>query len=222
MTSSDEADRQAALSIVPVSRETEERLATFADRLRTWQRIKNLVASSTLETLWTRHIADSAQLLALAPEARRWVDLGSGAGLPGLVIAIMLADVADARVHLIESNARKCAFLRDAIRSTGAAARVYNGRVDEVLPGLQDEAIDVVTSRALAPVVHLVRVSRTLLDTTATGLFLTGEMDSDSDRGLITLPYRVETIPSRTHTGARIVRVSLETDPPDGRPRRTG
>ena len=81
--------------------------------------------NSTFASVWTRHIADSAQLLALAPEAKRWVDMGSGAGFPGLVIAIQLADVPGAIVHCIESDRRKCAFLREAARATGAAAAIH-------------------------------------------------------------------------------------------------
>ena len=84
-------DRQAALRLVPVSRETEERLAIFVDLLDRWRRKTNLIANSTFASVWTRHIADSAQLLALAPDAKRWLDMGSGAGFPGLVIAIQLA-----------------------------------------------------------------------------------------------------------------------------------
>ena len=115
-------DRRAALRLVPVSRETEERLATFVELLDRWRHKINLISNPTFASVWTRHIADSAQLIALAPDAKRWVDLGSGAGFPGLVIAIQLADVPGAVVHCIESDGRKCAFLREATRATGAAA----------------------------------------------------------------------------------------------------
>ena len=115
-------DRRAALRLVPVSRETEDRLATFVELLDRWRHKINLISNSTFPSVWTRHIADSAQLMALAPQAKRWVDMGSGAGFPGLVIAIQLADVPGAIVHCIESDGRKCAFLREAARATGAAA----------------------------------------------------------------------------------------------------
>ena len=122
-----------------VSRETIARLATYEALLRQWQKAVNLVAPSTLDAVWHRHFADSAQLLSLAPTARTWVDLGSGAGFPGLVVAILLASSPSphassawgegigaeppaARVTLIESNARKCAFLREVVRQTGIAA----------------------------------------------------------------------------------------------------
>src|SRR5918997_2907279 len=95
------ADREAALALTPVSRETLRRLDILAEELRRWQQVKNLVGPKTLDALWTRHIADSLQLLELAPEARTWLDLGSGAGFPGLVLACALADRPGAEVHLV-------------------------------------------------------------------------------------------------------------------------
>ncbi len=197
-------DRRAALSLVPVSRETEDRLTAYVDLLRRWQRIKNLVGASTLDTVWTRHIADSAQLVALAPDARAWVDLGSGAGFPGLVVAVLLRGRPDARVELIESNERKCAFLREAVRVTGAPARVHAGRIEAALPSVQ-QPVDIVTARALAPLPDLLALSKPLLDGGATGLFLTGDepppgLGGDAD-------YRITTVPSLTHTAGRIVSV---------------
>ena len=122
-----------------VSRETIARLETYEALLRQWQKAVNLVAPSTLDAIWHRHFADSAQLLPLAPGARTWVDLGSGAGFPGLVVAILLADrvthphprplpaegegaAAPTHVTLIESNARKCAFLREVVRKPASRA----------------------------------------------------------------------------------------------------
>ncbi len=118
-----------------VSRETSQRLDVLVDELWRWQTIKNLVGPGTLAEVWTRHIADSLQLLAIEPQARRWVDLGSGAGFPGLVLAIALAERAGAHVHLVESNARKCAFLRDVARLAGAPATIHEARIEAVAPG---------------------------------------------------------------------------------------
>src|SRR5580698_9930781 len=98
-----ESDRDAALALFPLPPEIVRRLDIYADLLRKWQKTINLVASSTLPRLWTRHIADSLQVSAAAPEARIWVDLGSGGGFPGLVTAIRLGDTSSAKVHLIES-----------------------------------------------------------------------------------------------------------------------
>ncbi len=112
------ADKAAALILTPVSRETEARLDRYVDLLLEWQAKTNLVAPSTLPNLWTRHIADSLQLLALAPAAKVWVDLGSGGGFPGVALACALAETPGATVHLVERNARKAAFLREALRVT--------------------------------------------------------------------------------------------------------
>src|SRR3954449_11078036 len=101
------SDKAAALALAPVSRETEARLDAYVDLLLQWQAKTNLVASSTLPQLWTRHIADSLQLLALAPAAKTWIDLGSGGGFPGIVLACALAERAGATVHLVERNAKK-------------------------------------------------------------------------------------------------------------------
>ncbi len=137
-------------SILPVSRETIERLETLVALVRKWQPAENLIAPNTLAQIWQRHVADSAQIVPLFPEARQWLDLGSGAGFPGLVIACLIAERPGARVHLVESNGRKCAFLRRAVQETGAPATVHQGRIDAILEGWSDE-IDCVTARALAP-----------------------------------------------------------------------
>lgn len=205
--SKDDEDRAAALSLVPVPRETATDFAVYVDRLRAWQRIKNLVAPSTLDHVWTRHLADSAQLLALAEGRRRWVDLGSGAGFPGLVIAIMLKGQGDAVVHLVESNGRKCAFLREVARATGAPVEVHADRIESVMPKLPAD-IQVVSSRALAPLPALIDWSRSLLDCGAIGLFLSGEEGTDSFDPVQTSPYAIDTVPSRTRPSARIIRVT--------------
>jgi len=144
--------RDDFLSAFPVSRETVKALDHYAALLRKWTRAINLVGPKTLEDLWRRHLLDSAQLLRhLPPEpegrARTIVDLGSGAGFPGLVLAILGAG----EVHLFESDQRKSAFLREVIRETGAAAKVHAGRIEEspLFPA------DVVTARALAPLEKL-------------------------------------------------------------------
>jgi len=136
-----------------VSRETIERLEHYASLLRKWNAQINLVATSTLADLWTRHIADSAQIyqLALHP-VRHWVDLGSGGGFPGLVIAIMgLESGSPETATLVESDARKCAFLRTVIRETGARAKVITNRIEST-PELAADALSV---RALSDLTSL-------------------------------------------------------------------
>src|SRR6202140_4157944 len=118
-------DKIAALKLTPVSRETEARLDRFVELLLQWQTKTNLVAPSTLPTLWTRHISDSLQLLTLAPAAVRWVDFGSGGGFPGVVLACALAETPGVTVHLVERNAKKAAFLREALRITTSPGTVH-------------------------------------------------------------------------------------------------
>ena len=195
-------DRRRALTLVPVSRETEERFALYADLLGRWQRIKNLVAPSTLDEVWTRHIADSAQILALAPRARCWADMGSGAGFPGLVIAIMLSGQAEAEVHLVEANARKCAFLREAARACGAPARVHHGRAEDVLASLP--AVDVLTARALAPLPRLIDLGKVLLERGSTAIFLKSQAEL-ADVTAIDPALNLAVLPSVTSPNGRIV-----------------
>ena len=169
-----EADRARALALTGVSRETTARLDRFAELLLTWQRTTNLIAPSTVPQLCTRHIADSLQLLELAPDARIWVDLGSGGGFPGLAIASALAGLAGAVVHLVESNAKKAAFLREAQRVTGASAVVHAMRIENFVESFAGRA-DVVTARALTSLKKLCDQSAPLLGPETLGLFPKGQ-----------------------------------------------
>jgi 16S rRNA (guanine527-N7)-methyltransferase len=210
------ADRARALSLTPVSRETAERLDRFTELLLRWQRTNNLVAPSTLPSLWTRHIADSLQLLDLAPEARTWIDLGSGAGFPGLVLAIALADAPGAMVHLVESNAKKAAFLREAQRVTGAIATVHLQRIEDFAVSFDGRA-DVVTARAVAPLKSLLSHCFPLLGKSgAMGLFPKGqhaELElADAAGELKSRGIHAELVPSRTDPSGRIVVVRVERE----------
>jgi 16S rRNA (guanine527-N7)-methyltransferase len=168
------ADKAEALRLTPVSRETEIRLDRYVDLLRQWQAKTNLVAPSTLPNLWTRHIADSLQLLPLAPSAKRWADLGSGGGFPGVVLACALAEVPDATVHLIERNAKKAAFLREALRITNAAGVVHLSDIGDTVDSNLSR-IDCVTARALAPLHQLIGWAAPLIEKGAKALFLKGQ-----------------------------------------------
>jgi 16S rRNA (guanine527-N7)-methyltransferase len=198
-------DRARALALVPVSRETVARLDNFVTLLMQWQQHTNLIASSTEPVLWTRHIADSLQLMALAPDAKIWVDLGSGAGFPGLAIACALADTAGAWVHLVESNTKKAAFLREAASVTGAPAVVHAERIADFAKHAPD-AIEVVTARALAPLAKLLAQAYPLLKTGRRGLFPKGQ-DVAAELTEAAKCWRIQATlaPSRTDPHARIV-----------------
>jgi 16S rRNA (guanine527-N7)-methyltransferase len=168
------SDKSAALTLTPVSHETEARLDAYVDLLLQWQAKTNLVASSTLPNLWTRHISDSLQLLGLAPDAKIWVDLGSGGGFPGVVLACAMAETPGALVHLVERNARKAAFLREALRITGAAGRVHLADIGDSVDSLSGP-VDCVTARAVAPLHQLVGFAEPLVGKGARALFLKGQ-----------------------------------------------
>jgi len=208
------ADRARALALVPVSRETTDRLDRFVALLLDWQRRINLIAPSTEPVLWTRHIADSLQLLALAPDARVWADLGAGAGFPGLVVACALAGTQGARVHLVESNTKKAAFLSEVARTLGVPATVHATRIAEFVKK-PPERIEVVTARAVAPLADLLAAAYPLLIKGAVGLFPKGQaVEAELTEAAKCWSIQASLAPSRTDPKARIVVVrGLEPKP---------
>jgi 16S rRNA (guanine527-N7)-methyltransferase len=193
------SDKAAALRMIPVSRETQARLDRFADLLLDWQPTINLIAPSTLATLWTRHIADSLQLLGIAPDAKIWVDLGSGAGFPGVVLACALADTSDAHVHLIERNAKKAAFLREALRVTGAPGTTHLADIGDVVDRITGP-VDCVTARAVAPLNQLIGLAEPLLRRSEKALFLKGQ-DVEAELTEATKYWNVESRLHASRTG---------------------
>ena len=165
------SDKANGLALTPVSSETEARLDRYVALLLEWQIKTNLVAPSTLPNLWTRHISDSLQLLSLAPSAKTWVDLGSGGGFPGVVLACALAEMPGANVHLVERNAKKAAFLREAVRITSAAATVHLAGIGDIVDRIGSR-VDCVTARALAPLHQLVGYAEPFVSGGAKALFL--------------------------------------------------
>jgi 16S rRNA (guanine527-N7)-methyltransferase len=211
------ADRERALALAPVSRETADRLDRFVAVLLNWQKTTNLIAPSTEGRLWTRHIADSLQLLPLAPQARLWADLGSGAGFPGLIIACALAQTPGACIHLVESNAKKAAFLREAVRVTEAPAVVHAVRIEDFVEKAP-ETFDAVTARALAPLPELATLAYPLLVKGPLGLFPKGQ-DVASELTKATKCWKIQYSlePSRTDPNGKIVLIrGLEPRPNDG------
>ncbi|HMK78625.1 MAG TPA: 16S rRNA (guanine(527)-N(7))-methyltransferase RsmG [Xanthobacteraceae bacterium] len=196
-----------ALNRDAVSRETWARLDAFVALLIERQQRMNLIGPSTVRHLWTRHVADSLQLLRLAPDARRWCDLGSGAGFPGLVIACALADASGAQVHLVESIAKKASFLRDCAKALQLPAIVHHQRIEDFTRA-NTVAFDVVTARALAPLDQLLRLANPLLKTGALGLFPKGQ-DVEAELTLASKSWKIkaELVPSNTDPHGRVVLV---------------
>ena len=199
------ADRARAFALVPVSRETTARLDRFTALLLDWQSRINLIAASTVPMLWTRHIADSLQLLAIAPDARKWVDLGSGGGFPGVPIACALAEQGSAEVHLIESNKKKAAFLREAVRITGAPAIVHAVRIADFCQSFRG-ALDAVTARALAPLPELLSIAYPLLKKGPQGVFPKGQdVEAELTEAAKCWSIQASLVPSRTDPESRVV-----------------
>ena len=194
--------------VFDVSRETLDGLEVYAGLLRHWQNIKNLVAPATLDVLWERHMADSLQLLAQAPQARTWLDLGSGAGFPGMVVAIALGARAGAKVHLVESNARKCAFLAEVARKTRAPVEIHGDRIELLVEKRRIESVDVVTARALAPLSKLLGYAHPFLSADTRCLFLKGrEVAAEIEEARGQWQFDVHLVPSQTDAQGRIASV---------------
>jgi 16S rRNA (guanine527-N7)-methyltransferase len=190
-------DVAAQLAALNVSRESFERLETYVETLTAWQARINLVGPSTLKELWPRHILDCAQLLPFIPLGTKAIaDLGSGAGLPGLVLGI----VRPYRMHLYESNGKKAAFLREAARLTKVDAVIHNVRL-ESLSGTTDlPQVQVVTARALAPLAVLLNHARPFLSKGAIGLFHKGQ-DIDTELTVASKSWRIDSTRHASLTG---------------------
>lgn len=164
---------RATLEAFNVSRESLGRLEIYVETLQNWQRRINLVGKSTTEDIWERHVIDGAQLLRyMPPQPRHLADLGSGAGIPGLILSL----AAGHRADLYESNGKKAAFLSDVIRRTGTPARVMAVRIETLAnAGPEQLAVDYVVSRALAPLADLLDYAQPFLVTGAKALFHKGQ-----------------------------------------------
>jgi 16S rRNA (guanine527-N7)-methyltransferase len=205
-------DRLQALRLVPVSRETAERFDIFVDRLRHWRQRTNLISQATFANLWIRHIADSAQILLTHPRAIRWLDIGSGAGFPGMVLAMQLADVDGAVVHCVESDQRKCAFLREVARATRAPAIVHPARIGSINPSISG-IVEGITARAFAPLSTTLDMAKAWLLAGAVGVFPRGRSVAKQFDALSAHShYDTNFVPSIIDATALIVRVIIRLD----------
>ena len=194
-----------------VSCETCERLETYIAVLTRWNARINLVAPATIDAVWTRHITDSAQLFCLAPEsASSWLDLGSGAGLPGLPVAALAAEKApDLHVTLVESDTRKATFLATAAREMNLDVTVEQRRIEALTP----RPYDVVSARALAPLDRLCAQAHRFSGPGTVFLFPKGaRLDSELTAATAGWHIRAERIASRTDPKAAVLRI-LELEP---------
>ena len=208
MSSSLPNSADALDTILAVSRETKDRLALYVSLLQKWQKSQNLVSPKTLPMVWIRHIADSAQALKALPDARRWVDVGSGAGFPGLVTAILLTGQEGASVDLVESNSGKAAFLRTVARETGCPARIHTTRVEAFAADFSGE-VDAVSARALAPLSELLQLTEPLLNRGARAVFHKGQdFVSELEKATQSWAFDLVDYPSYIESGSRVVVIS--------------
>lgn len=191
-------------SLMDVSRETIVKLEVFSGLLQKWTKSINLIAPSSVENIWARHIVDSAQLYHLAPKAwNKWVDLGSGGGLPGIVIAIL--DDQSRPVTLIESDKRKCLFLDTVRRELSLNISVQNARIEAC--DLDD--IDIVSARALAPLTNLLNYAGSMLSLDGIALFPKGaQYQSELEHAQKNWHFEVEEHQSQTNADSRVLRIS--------------
>ena len=195
-----------AASFQAVSGATPEQMADlsrFRERLTAGNAVMNLVGPATIPDFWNRHAWDSAQLLALAPEARVWADLGAGAGFPGLVLAILGKRQSSFHVHLVESMAKRCRFLAEVVDRLDLPATVHNARAENL-----DLAVDIVTARACAPLSRLLGYAQPYFRKGAVGLFLKGQdVASEMEEATKSWEFSANIVPSLSDARGRIVRV---------------
>jgi 16S rRNA (guanine527-N7)-methyltransferase len=171
--------------------------------LAEWNQVMNLVGPATLEVFWNRHAWDSAQLLPLAPGARTWADLGTGAGLPGVVLAILGKGTPGFHVHLVDSLAKRCRFLSEVVRTLELPATIHNSRAEDL-----SLAVDIVTARACAPLHRLLGYGQPYLKRGALALFLKGQdVESELEEATRYWDFDADILPSRSDSRGRIVRV---------------
>ncbi len=202
-------DRENALVLVPVSRETEERFDIFVELLARWRKKTNLISDATFAWVWTRHIADSAQIRLIHPRAVKWLDIGSGAGFPGIVLAIQLSSIPGTEVHCVESDQRKCAFLREAARATCAPAIIHPVRVQSLTVSALG-AMDGITARAFAPLSNTLAIVGVWLQAGAVGVFPRGRTVAEQlEHACPDANYAIEIVPSIVEPSASLLKVRI-------------
>ena len=203
-----------------VPRETIHRLSVYAEHLAEWQTRHNLVSSKTVPELWQRHFADSAQLLALAPTAKTWLDLGTGAGFPGLVVAVLAANQGTLRMHLVESTAKKCAFLAHVAQMTDTSVDIHCNRIEELARSESKLKPDIVSARALAPMPRLFKLAAPFFRPGTRGLFLKGrDAEREIEAARASWHFTCRLHPSLTSNDSSIVEVTELTRAKKGKAR---
>lgn len=182
-------------------------LALYHALLVKWQKAVNLISPTTLNDIWPRHFADSAQLASLLPENSTIADLGSGGGFPGMVIAILRPDI---KMHLIESDSKKSEFLKNVSRETGIIVSIHNDRVEKILKTL---APDIITARAFAPLIEILKMIPENCKKTEMLLLKGKTALEEIETAKKKFSFNVKMLPSVTSGEAHILKISPESHP---------
>lgn len=209
--------KNAKISRENVSHETLQKFVIYSRMLSYWQKSINLVSPSTLPNMWQRHFCDSAQFFTLMANntnnnsIKTWLDLGSGAGFPSLVIAILLANFKAGKIHLIEANGKKCSFLRQVIEKTQIAdyAIVHNGRIEAILPKLSKlQKFDIITARGLASLDNLLHLTHKVLHKNNFALFAKGKnISQEIEKAQKIWNFNFQLIPSLTNSSGTLLKI---------------
>ncbi len=202
-------DAESFFEVAHVSRETMDRLTAYESLLKKWQKSINLVSKSTLDNVWGRHFWDSAQLWRLASEKHlKWADFGSGAGFPGLVLAIMAHERPGFQMNLIESDQRKSVFLREVIRETGARAQVHTSRIEAEDTIAAIGPCDALSARACAPLDRLLSWSAPYFGPETVAFFLKGvQADEELTVAWKSWTFKVTSYPSQADQQGSVLKV---------------
>lgn len=199
----DPVDARAFQNLTGASDQAIADLDRYRQMLEAGNAVMNLVGPASLPDFWNRHALDSAQLLPLAPDARVWADLGAGAGLPGVVLAVLLKEAPEAKVWLIDSQAKRCRFLSDVVSALSLPAEVVNARAESL-----SIKADVVTARACAPLDRLLQFAEPYRRRGAEALFLKGEKAEDEiAEARRHHRFDAEVLPSASDPRGRILRI---------------
>jgi 16S rRNA (guanine527-N7)-methyltransferase len=191
-----------------ISTKTAKRLAVFTSLLREWAQYQNLISTSDMLHVWSRHVLDSLQILQLVPSANRWLDIGSGAGFPAVIIASFLAENPGAEVTCVESDRRKCAFLSTVAREAKLPLKIFP-RHSQLLRSDEYRSFDVVTARAVTDLNNLIKITEPHLTTGAKGIFQLGAHLAESPCNQIPNIYTCECVSSITNSNSIIVTIQI-------------
>lgn len=183
-----------------------QKLTVYVNLLKRWKNVTNLISAQSFEQVWQRHIEDSIRLQRVSPRSRVWLDVGSGAGFPAIVIGVLLSAIDGAQVHCVESDGRKCAFLRTVVEILQIPVKVHQSRIEALSPDTIQN-VEVVTARAFSSLVHILTVTQDYLDKGAVAVLPRGRSSLREVEALDTSRYIVTVTTDPTHSDGVILHI---------------